>query len=265
MFYETAGDTGSPILLVMGLGMRGRIWEPQVTDLSKDHRVIYFDNRGIGESAAFAGQLTIRDFAADAMRVAEAAGWQRFHVVGVSLGGMIAQEMALAHPDRVMSLTLIATHAGGPLGMVPKIDGLIAFVKAMVGPAHQRVAALQQLLYTKEFLATIDQAALDRRMQAQTGKRAHPRTLVGQVLAVMRHDTRARLGELTMPTLIIRPGRDVLVRSTHSDDLAQRIPGSRMVRFDGAGHGVTFQEARGVSSAIRDHVAAASLSERASA
>ena len=265
MFYETAGDVGSPILLVMGLGMRGRIWEPQVLDLSKDHRVICFDNRGIGESEAFAGQLTIRDFAADAVRVADAAGWQRFHVVGVSLGGMIAQEIALAHADRVMSLTLIATHAGGPLGMLPKLDGLVAFVKALAGPAHQRVAALQQLLYTKEFLQTIDQAALDRRMQAQTGKRAHPRTLIGQLLAVLRHDTRARLGDVTMPTLIIRPGRDVLVRATHSDHLARSIPGARMVRFDGAGHGVTFQEARGVSAAIREHVQSVEQAERASA
>ena len=256
MFYASAGQQGPPVLLVMGLGMRGGAWEPQVDDLSRDHRVVTFDNRGIGQSAGFTRRHTVRDFADDALRVADAAGWGAFHVVGVSLGGMIVQELALAHPRRVTSLTLVATHAGGPLGVVPTAKGVLGFLRANLGRPSERVAALEALLYTPEFLASIDRAALTRRMQAQVGQRAAASTLRGQILAVMRHDTRRRLGELRMPTLVVRPGRDLLVRPGHSDRLARGIPGAQLLDIPDAGHGVTFQAAARVCTAIRDHVAA---------
>ncbi|MEZ4364817.1 MAG: alpha/beta hydrolase [Kofleriaceae bacterium] len=256
MFYERTGERGPAVLLVMGLGMRGRVWEPQLDGLGHDHRLLTFDNRGIGESAPFSGHHTMRDFAADAARVAADAGFDRYHLVGVSLGGMVSQELALAEPERVRSLTLIATHAGGPLGLVPTGAGLLGFAKANLGPEADRVRALSQLLYTPEFLAATDPAVLARRMQAQVGKRAAPRTLRGQLFAVMRHDTRDRLGQIAMPTLVIRPGRDLLVRPSHSDHLARAIPGARLLEIPDAGHGVTFEAADRVCAAIRAHVAA---------
>ena len=242
----------------MGLGMRGSVWRPQLDDLARDHRLVYFDNRGIGQSAPMAGHPTVRDFADDALRVADAVGWPRMHVVGVSLGGMIAQELTLGHPERVVSLTLIATHAGGPLGIVPRLRGLLGFARIQLGPKAQRVRLLQELLYTRDFLAVVDKDRLDERMQAQVGQRAHPRTIVAQVGAVLRHDTRTRLRTIAAPTLVVRPGADILVRPLHSDRLAKYIPGARMLSIPDAGHGVTFQSAREVSAAIREHVAATS-------
>jgi pimeloyl-ACP methyl ester carboxylesterase len=265
LYFESAGEAGPPVLLVMGLGMRGKVWEPQVDDLSRDHRVVTFDNRGVGESAPITGHPTMRDFARDALRVADEVGFDEFHLVGVSMGGMISQELALHAPARVRSLTLIATHAGGPLGMAPTLPGLTAFVRSALGPQRGRVRALQELLYTPEFLDTVDKARLDERMKLQVGKRAPRRTVLGQIFAVARHDTRERLGGIAAPTLVVRPGRDVLVRPMHSTHIAGQIPGARLVPIDDAAHGVTFQSAERLSAAIRDHIAAVEGARRGEA
>lgn len=254
--YERFGDAGPRVLLVMGLGMQGKVWQPQVEDLSRDHRVVTFDNRGIGKSDPLTGAPHVRDFASDARRVADEVGFETFHVVGVSLGGMIAQELALLEPARVRSLTLIATHAGGPLGLAPEPKGLLAFARSFVGPREGRIRALQELLYPAAFLAKVDKAKLDARMKLQLGDRARPRTVLGQLLAVARHDTRERLRELRTPTLIVRPDLDILVRPSHSDWLASRLPNARLERVSEAGHGITFQSASLVSRLIREHVRA---------
>jgi pimeloyl-ACP methyl ester carboxylesterase len=252
--FARYGDTGPRVLLVMGLGMQGKVWQPQVDDLSRDHRVVTFDNRGIGKSDPLTGAPRVGDFARDALRVADEVGFSTFHLVGVSLGGMIAQELALLEPARVRSLTLIATHAGGPFGLAPEPRGLLAFARSFVGPREGRIRALQELLYPASFLETVDKAKLDARMKLQLGDRARPRTVLGQLFAVARHDTRKRLRELRAPTLILRPDLDILVRPTHSDLLASRIPNARLERVSEAGHGITFQSATLVSRLIREHV-----------
>lgn len=268
--YFSAGERGPAVLLVMGLGMRGELWRPQVEGLRATHRVAWFDHRGVGESGpAPSRRLRTGDLATDALRVvdaldatARAAGdetlrWERFHVVGVSMGGMVAQELALRAPGRVKSLTLIATFAGGPVhARLPPLTGLRAFVTANLarGP-EARLRALQTLLYPPEFLATTDRAALRSRMRAQlTGKVARE-TVLGQLHAVFRHDTLDRLAQLDMPMLVVRPGRDVLVRPTHSDVLLAHLPQARRLDLPDAGHGVIFQRAADVNAAIASLIA----------
>lgn len=255
LHFERHGEKGPPVLLVMGLGMRGRVWDSQVRDLSADHRVAFFDNRGIGQSDPLSGRPTMGDFAKDALRVADACGFSRFHLVGVSLGGMISQEIALGAKDRVKSLTLIATHAGGPFGLAPRLAGLTAFARSFIGPKSGRLQALQELLYPAPFLAVVDKANLEARMKLQVGDRARPRTVMGQLLAVARHDTRGRLDGIEAPTLVIRPDLDILVRPSHSNELARGIRRSTLLAVPDAGHGVIFQGATIVSNAIRKHVA----------
>lgn len=268
--YFTAGVRGPAVLLVMGLGMRGEVWRPQVEGLRSTHRLAWFDHRGVGESArAPSRRLHTRDLADDCLRVvdaldaeARAAGdetrrWERFHLVGVSLGGMVAQELALAAPERVRSLTLVATFGGGPLhARVPPFPGLRAFVAAnLTRDREAYLRAVQTLLYPPEFLATIDQRALSARMRVQFSGRVARETILGQVHAAARHDTFARLARLTMPTLVVRPGRDVLVDPAHSDRLLERLPNARRLALPEAGHGVIFQLAREVNAAIAELVA----------
>jgi 3-oxoadipate enol-lactonase len=264
-------------LLIMGFGMRGAVWRPQVDALRRDHRVVFYDHLGVGESDDLPGfallraiakrtpravHPTIASMADDALRVLDAVGWTDAHIVGVSMGGMIAQELTLRAPERVRSLTLIATHAGGVRSALPRAEGLRRFAQANFGPRAARIAALKRLLYTPEFLARAGLDKMDQRFMEMAGKRAPQRTVLGHLGAVLRHRTRDRLGAIHAPTLVLRPGRDILVHPRNSDVIARAIPHARVVRFEDAGHGVTFQCAKGVNEEIARHVAEAEAEAR---
>lgn len=252
--YEIHGDTGPRVLLVMGFGMGGHMWRPQVEGLQGTHRLLTFDHAGIGQSDAPEHLPTIASMARGALRLLDEVGWRDAHVVGVSMGGMISQEIALAAPDRVRSLTLIATHSGGPRAVVPPLEGLALFVRTNSSGPAGRVEALKRLLYTPEFIATVDEGALDRRMHDMVGRRAPRHVVGGHLHAVLRHATRSRLAKIQAPTLVVRPGRDVLVRPEGSDTLHRHIPGARLRRFDDAGHGITFQCAEELNQEIASHI-----------
>ena len=108
--YDVHGDSGSNVLMIMGLGMRGDVWAPQITALQQAHRVATFDHRGLGGSESSDTPLwTMKDMARDAARVMDDLGWERAHLVGVSMGGMVAQEVVARRPDLVSRLVLCGT------------------------------------------------------------------------------------------------------------------------------------------------------------
>ncbi|MFO0667421.1 MAG: alpha/beta hydrolase [Polyangiaceae bacterium] len=260
--YDSRGTKGPRVLMVMGLGMRGAVWQPQIDGLAENHQLAWLDNRGIGQSEVPSRPFHVRDLAQDVLRVADALGWGSFHLVGVSFGGMISQEVALAAPSRVQSLTLIATHPGGPLGLAPTRSGFPKWLRSAVGPKRERPEYLAKLLYTESFLDAVDASVLEGRLRLQMESIPSTRTSLMQLLAVARHDTRKRLAEIVVPTLVIKPDRDELVRPFHSDRLHRGIPGARLVTIADAGHGLTFQHAERVNAAIAEHVA---MHDRASA
>ncbi len=190
----------------------------------------------------------------DAVRVMDDLDWDRAHVVGVSMGGMIAQELALRSQDRLRTLTLVATHGGAPIASMPTPKGMWLFFKGLFGGKKARMKSLPRLLYTDEFIRSMG-SELDRHLDVRLGRPPKLRTVLGQLHAVMRHSTESRLSEIEASTLLVRPGKDILVRPSQTDRLAARIPGSRVLRFDDAGHGVTFQKARELNAALRDHIA----------
>jgi pimeloyl-ACP methyl ester carboxylesterase len=256
----------------MGLGMRGVVWKPQVDDLARDHSLITLDHRGVGESdRGPSRRWTMRDMAHDVLRVLDDAGWADAHLVGVSMGGMISQQIAIEAPDRVRTLTLIATHPGGVSLRLPTIEGVYLFAKGAFSPPRKRPAILAELLYPKEFLATFDRGSTKKNVTESMKNRvtesgnlyADWSTIAAQLAAIAGFDARPRLGSLRMPTLVVRPGRDLLVQPRCSDVLAARIPGAKVLRLDDAGHGVTYQEARRLNAAIREHIAAAEAEDAA--
>lgn len=256
--FSTQGDTGSPVLLIMGYTMRGDVWIHQWPTLAGHHQVTYFDNRGVGRSSPTTGPLAMADFARDTVGLLDHLGWSTAHVVGVSMGGMIAQHVALAAPDRIRSLTLIATHAGGVRAALPTVRGLKRFVQANIADRATRVAALSRLLYPDEFRKTCDQEWLMDVLAHDFADPAPATTRRHQLAAILRHDTRDELHKLPrVPTLIMRPGLDILVKPTQSDVIADRATHATVMRFDDAGHGLIRQCKDAVNAALLAHFKAA--------
>lgn len=238
----------------MGFGMPGAVWGPQVDDLSRDHQCCYYDHLGVGDSDRGPLLRTIPAMAEDAVRILDELSWNRAHIVGVSMGGMIAQELALRSADRCHSLTLVATHGGAPIASLPTAKGMWLFLKGLFGGRRTRMRSLPRLLYPDDFIRSMG-ANLREHLDVRLGRPPPLRTVFGQLYAVLRHSTESRLSEIEMPTLLVRPGKDILIRPTQTDRIAARIPNPEVIRFDDAGHGVTFQKARELNAALRTHFA----------
>ena len=250
--YHSFGSEGPPVLFIMGFGMPGAVWGPQVEDLSGDHRCCHYDHLGVGDSDPGPFLQTIPSMADDATRILDDLGWSEAHVVGVSMGGMIAQELALRAPDRLLTLTLVATHGGAPIVSLPTARGMWLFLKGLVGGRSARMKSLPRLLYPDAYLDRMG-SELREHLDLRLGRPPRLRTVLGQLYAVMRHSTESRVSAIAAPTLLVRPGQDILIRPTQTDRLAERIPDCRVLRFDDAGHGVTFQKAAELNAALRSH------------
>ena len=232
--YETLGrDDAPPLLLVMGMSFSARAWGPMPQHLARDFRVVFFDNRGAGESTAPLRPFGMSDLADDAAAVLEAAGAGPACVFGISMGGMIALELALRHPDRVKALALGATLAGwksSRKASLPVMSGLVA------GGALSRLGS-HRLIGKALVSADLWRGDLERfGAWIESAGRVSPRVLALQVAAVTAWDATARLGEIRVPTLVLTGDADVLVPPENSEMIAASIPGARHVVIHGAGH-----------------------------
>jgi pimeloyl-ACP methyl ester carboxylesterase len=255
--YSTSGATGSPVLLVMGFGVPGHMWLNQIDAFAPRHRVAWFDNAGAGQTTrASKRPATMRDLARHAVAVIDALGWESAHVVGVSMGGMIAQEMALGWKPRVKSLSLVATHAGGLVDLTPPSTSLFLFGRAFLGPRAHRARVLERLIFPDEYLATVDVAPLRSALRDQVVSAAPARDRLRQIAAIIGHRTARRLHLLEgTPTLVVRAGKDRLVRPSAHRRLHRLIPGSRLVDFEDAGHATLHQCAARLNHVLLDHFA----------
>lgn len=256
IIWSQHGDAGPPVLLIMGLTMPGRVWRPQLKTLPNQHQVITYDHRGLGDSAGTDDWFSIADMARDALRVLDEAEWPTAHVVGVSMGGMIAQELAIAASDRLRSLTLIATHGGGPITWLPRYQGLRGLLAAASGDRERRTKGLERMLYPPDWVATQDRADFLSSLEDRLAYRAPRATALRQIRAVSRHRTIERLKSVGTRTLVVQPGKDALIDPRNSETLAKVLPNSELVRFPDAGHGIIHQEADALNARLLAHFAA---------
>jgi 3-oxoadipate enol-lactonase len=226
---------GPPLLLIHGLGYARWGWEPVLPGLAERFDVLLFDNRGIGESDAPPGPYTVADMAADAIGVLDEAGVGRAHVVGTSLGGMVAQELALTNPDRVDRLVLACTTPGGPRAypMPQQTVSLIAEA-AMLEPA----VALRRFVENAVAPATVAERPelVERILAHRVATGQDLGAWAAQAAAGVTFDAYERLDGLRAPMLVQHGSEDVVVDPRNADLLMRLVPHAQLAEFPGAGH-----------------------------
>jgi pimeloyl-ACP methyl ester carboxylesterase len=251
LFYEEHGS-GDPLLLIMGLATDSAAWLFQVPAFAERYRVITFDNRGVGRSAKPAGPYTIAQMADDAAGLLDVLGIARAHVVGVSMGGMIAQELALRHPARVRGLVLACTYpeADGDIQRQREASAaLFGAKRAADGTLQLDAGALDPMMlfqhllprvFNQEFLNT----EMPKLMQLFGGALQwgiSMDAIMAQVEACMSHRTTDRLRDITAPTLVITGDADRLIPAANSELIARSIPKARLVTIPGGSHAFNFE------------------------
>jgi pimeloyl-ACP methyl ester carboxylesterase len=277
--YDSFGDRGArPLLLVMGLGAQMLLWEEAFCEAlaERGHFVVRFDNRDIGLSSKLDGApvpnplelmmkvqsgaalqvpYTLDDMADDAAALIEALGLRSAHVCGASMGGMIAQTVALRHPARVRSLVSIMSSTGNPElpQASPEAMGVL-----IAPPPTTRAEAIEQGVKTWRVIGSPGFPFDEERIRARTGELYdrcfYPAGTARQLAAILAHGSRkAALAEVAAPTLVIHGAADPLVPLAGGRDTAESIPGAELLVIDGMGHDLPEAAWPRIVSAIGAH------------
>ena len=236
--YEVHGK-GQPLILITGFASAQNLWYSQVRAFSKRYRVVTFDNRGFGKSDKPAGPYTTKMLAGDTIALMDRLGIEKAHILGGSMGGMAAQEIAIEHPERLDKLILSSTSAGGQ----PLRDMLFGLIEAAT-PGWNRSrpdlasANLQKFMVamaSRSFNGKLYQVLIMPlvRLQARLGRVKVP---VGQLQAMLSHNALERLDRIQVPTLVLT-GREDRVMPEHSSEvLASSIKSAKLVVIEGGAH-----------------------------
>jgi len=256
LFYERRG-AGEPLLLIQGLGANATHWgEAFLAALERDAELILLDNRGAGRSAPLRGvTVTTATLAADAIALLDALELDSVHVLGISMGGMVAQELALAAPGRVRSLTLGCTSCGGTQSrMTDREVAQRLMAAALSGDRGRLLRAGFELVVSAQYAAAPgNYAAFVAAAQRQP---ADIPLLMAQKAAVEGHDAYGRLSGLDVAALVIHGTADKLLHWINGDLVASLVPGARLELLEGIGHLFFWERAEQSAQLVRDHVAA---------
>jgi 3-oxoadipate enol-lactonase len=247
LYYEVHGR-GEPLLCVTGLSADHLAWALQVPAWSSRFRTVVFDNRDVGQSFRADRPYAVADMAGDTLRLANALGLERFHLLGMSLGGAVAQELALSAPERVRTLTLIVTYAWtGRWGRdFARLWGRAAAQRT----DEEHIDWLILQTTSQEFYENEEAVAFLRNVM-MANPHPQPRdAFIRQLDAGSRHDTRDRLPGLTVPVHVIGAEHDLLVPAFKSRELADLVPGAKLTIVDRAPHGVNIERADELNSLV---------------
>jgi pimeloyl-ACP methyl ester carboxylesterase len=257
LHYSVCGD-GEPVLLIQGVGVHGDGWGPQVKALSPRYRCVTFDNRGMGRSQPLCGPITVEQMAEDAVAVLDAAGVnQPAHVVGHSLGGCVALQLALTRRERVRSLSLLCTFATGKHAAPMTWRMLWRGTRTRIGPRAWRRHAFLELVMPPTCLPAIDRDALAAELAPLFGHDLgdQPPVVSPQLKALRAFDVTSRLGELKgMPTLVVSAEHDPIAPPSAGQAIGKGIPDARFVLLAGASHGVPLHLPDRVNALLEEHL-----------
>jgi len=264
LYYDLHGNAESPVklLFIMGFATASSAWKMQVDHFSKDgkYQLCVFDNRGVGKSTDISpGRFKTTDMAQDAAELIDHLGWTEYHLIGVSMGGMIAQELTFLHQDRVLSLTLSCTHAGGKHSGAP-----FAGVKKLLSLMREQDLLKKcdlalEVLYSDAYLAneTTKSELVEWWLhRARTEPALQLRFYFSQLLAPITHhvsqDRLLKLKESQLPILVMTGTNDLLVKHENSFDLKEILDPKIFLVFDGAGHGINVECREQWNKAVED-------------
>jgi len=247
----TAHGQGPPLLMIPGLGASRSVYATVVPLLAERHRVIVFDPRGVGDSDVTDGPYTMAQLAGDAVCVLDAAGEPDAAVFGASMGGMVAQHVALDHPDRASRLILACTSPGTSHAVRadPEATRRLLGKGARTPEEAYRIACT--VLYSRAFQASHPDF-IEREIQQRARRPVRARAFSAQYDAVRHHDTWDRLPELRMPVLVLHGSEDEVMPPGNGEVIAQRISGARLLLLDGLGHMFWHEDPERAARAILD-------------
>ncbi len=254
--YQVHGSAGPKVVLIQGVGVDRRGWGPQVDTLQDRFRMLVLDNRGIGDSGYGGGDVTIEQMATDVLAVMDAQRWSDAHLVGHSMGGVIAQQVAIYAPDRVLSLSLLCTFCRGR--DAARITPWIVWIglRTRVGTRAMRRRAFLELIVAPGVLAeaNVDELAAELALVFGRDLADQPSIAMKQVRALSRHDISEELHRLsTIPTVIVSAEHDAIALPEYGRQLQGAIPGSQFLLFDGAAHACTVDRAEEINAVLAQH------------
>lgn len=242
--YKIFGK-GNPILFITGAnGVRMDVWDPSLLrELSSDHTVIIFDNRGVGNTTAGVKTFSIKQFANDTSGLLDALNIKKpVDVLGWSMGSFIAQELAILHPDKVNKLILYASSCSGKQSVPPNPKVTTFFTKnvtRITSNGNARFLASASLLFPKTWIKKNPNYL---QYLPKSKESATIQTILGQIRAMSTWtESCDQLSRITKPTLVIDGTSDIITPSANSLLIAEKIPGAWLVRISGAGHGLMYQ------------------------
>ena len=251
LYWEDGGE-GEPLLLIQGLGFSCALWYRILPALEARHRVIRYDARGIGRSDIPEEQWDIATMAADAMAVLDAAGETSAHVLGISLGGIVAQEVALTSQDRVRSLILASTHPAGTEAVWPDAEVMTMLQSRTSLPREEAIRA--GLPYGYADTTNKDWIEEDVRIRLEIP--THDAGYTGQLMAGLGYEgTAPRLPQVKVPTLVIHGDGDRMIPVANAGILADALPDARTVILPGVGHVIFTDAPDAVTDAVLEFIA----------
>src|SRR3954449_881219 len=251
--YDVHGE-GDPLICVHGLGCDRRAWALQIQPFSERYQAVLFDNRDVGQSSQATHDYTTAEMAGDVLALADHLQLDSFHLVGISLGGMISQQVALAAPERVRTLTLAVTHGG--VQKAGRLRGRLLGSYARHLPVEDQVDNLLYLCYTEAFFENDAMFEFMRNALLENPYPQAPEAFARQAAAGAHHDVRDRLHELAMPVHVIAAERDLMIPVWKQRELASLIPGAKLSVIEDMGHGVMWEGAEQFNALVTEFLAA---------
>lgn len=250
VYYEVHGD-GFPLVMIMGLSANIDWWDPRlIQETSKRYKTVIFDNRGAGRTDKPKVAYTIKMFADDTAGLMDALKIKRAHILGISMGGMIAQEFALNHPDKVERLVLCSTTCGASNSVQPSPQVLGLLMRPREGMTEEEVVKNWiPLLFTDDFVKSNTgymSAVTQQLLKAPIPADAYQR----QIGAILNFDTYQRLPKIKAATLVMHGKKDILVPPENAKIIADKIPGAKLVYFENSGHALFSQEPEKVNKTL---------------